>query len=312
MFDSILTILPLFALIALGFVAKKTVLDGAMLPALNQFVYYFAVPALLFNSAREQSIDELANIPALSAFFLGISATALVSVLGSRWLFSCHRGESLIMRGQTSVFSNLAYMGIPLTFGLFGDEAHAPTISILLLGNLLLISGTQLLIESFRSEGTSPGHLIKLLDRSLLRSPMFMSMTLGLVFSAYNLDLPDVANNTLQMLSPAAVPVALFCLGASLEFKRTNTRNAEIAWIIVMKLIVHPALTLGAFILLGVEDRNWLVVGVLLASLPTGALAHVLAMRYDLFEKESSQIVVFSTVLSTITVMTWTTLLVTH
>ena len=307
--DSLLAIIPLFTLIGLGYVARHTLLDVRMLPALNQFVYYFAVPALLFNAARKQSLDSLFNLPALAAFSLGVVLTGVLTYALSRWVFACRDAEGLVMRMLNTIFANYAYMGIPLTFGLLGEATHAATISIILAGNLLVIGGAQLLIEISRQSQFSWLQVWRILDKSLLRSPIFVSTVLGLIASGLQLPLPKVMNSTLEMLAPAAIPVALFCLGASLQFKRTQTSVAEIATLISVKLIAHPALTWLAFVLIGVSDVIWLKATLLLCALPTGALVHVIAMRYNAFEQSSSQLIVLSTLLSLLTVTLWASLL---
>ena len=309
MLDSLLAIIPLFTLIGLGSVARHTLLDVRMLPALNQFVYYFAVPALLFNAARKQSLDSLFNLPALAAFSLGVVLTGGVTYALSRWLFACRDAEGLAMRMLNTTFANYAYMGIPLTFGLLGEATHAATISIILAGNLLVIGGAQLLMEISRQSQFSWLQVWRILDKSLLRSPIFVSTVLGLIAAGLQLSLPKVMNSTLEMLAPAAIPVALFCLGASLQFKRTQTSVAEIATLISVKLIAHPALTWLAFVLIGVSDVIWLKATLLLCALPTGALVHVIAMRYNAFEQSSSQLIVLSTLLSLLTVTLWASLL---
>lgn len=309
MLDSLLAIIPLFTLIGLGYVARHTLLDVRMLPALNQFVYYFAVPALLFNAARKQSLDTLFNLPALAAFSLGVVLTGVLTYALSRWVFACRDAEGLVMRMLNTTFANYAYMGIPLTFGLLGEATHAATISIILAGNLLVIGGAQLLMEISRQSQFSWLQVWRILDRSLLRSPIFVSTVLGLIAAGLQLPLPKVMNSTLEMLAPAAIPVALFCLGASLQFKRTQTSLAEIATLIGLKLIAHPALTWLAFMLVGVSDVIWLKATLLLCALPTGALVHVIAMRYNAFEQSSSQLIVLSTLLSLLTVTLWASLL---
>ncbi len=309
MLNSLLAIIPLFTLITLGYVARHTLLDVRMLPALNQFVYYFAVPALLFNAARQQSLASLFNLPALAAFSLGVVLTGVLTYALSRWLFACRDAEGLVMRMLNTTFANYAYMGIPLTFGLLGEATHAATISIILAGNLIVIGGAQLLIEISRQSQFSGLQVWRILDKSLLRSPIFISTVLGLIASGLQLPLPKVMNSTLEMLAPAAIPVALFCLGASLQFKRTATALAEIVMLIGIKLIAHPALTWLAFSLIGVSDVIWLKASLLLCALPTGALVHVIAMRYQAFEQASSQLIVLSTLLSLFTVTVWASLL---
>ncbi len=303
------TILPLFLMISLGYLAKRTLFDVRMLPGLNQFVYYLAVPALLFNAASRESTDTLLNLPALSAFLLGVVLTGLITAAGCRLLFAVTSAEPLVLRGLCGTFANYAYMGIPLTFGILGESSYAATVSIILVSNLLLIGGAQLLIEFFRQDGIGIRQLGVILDRSLLRNPIFLSTVLGLGFSAGQLQMPGVVQTVIDMLAPAAVPVALFCLGASLQFAPTSMARSELAWILLVKLLIHPALTLAAFLLIGVDEPVWQLTTVLLTALPAGALAHVVALKYGVFEKETSQIVVASTVLSLLSVTLWVSLL---
>ncbi|OMH25964.1 hypothetical protein BGP75_24875 [Motiliproteus sp. MSK22-1] len=296
-------------MIALGYLAKRTVFDIKMLPGLNQFVYFLAVPALLFNASSKESLESLINLPSISAFLLGIVLTALITVAGCRIFFSVKGQENLVLRGLNSVFANYAYMGIPLTFGVIGDKAYGATVSIILIGNVLLIGGAQLLLELFRQKGWGGKQIFSIIDRSLLRNPIFLSTVLGLTLSANELKTPEILQTVIDMLAPAAIPVALFCLGASLQFSRNSMAVSELGWLMAVKLIAHPALTWGSFYLLGINDPVWLITAVLLTSLPTGALVHVVALKYDVFEKETSQIVVASTLLSLISVTLWASLM---
>ncbi len=299
------SILPLFLMITLGYLAKRTVFDVKMLPGLNQFVYYLAVPALLFNAASKASIDNLINVPALAAFFIGVILTAVIVWMVSRILFNATDTEQRVLRALNGTFANYAYMGIPLTFAIFGDAAYAATVSIILAGNIFLIGGAQLLIEGIRQKEVGLKPMLSILDRSLLRNPIFLSTMLGLFVSANQIRIPSALDSLLNMLSPAAIPVALFCLGASLQFAKTSIDIGELGWMVFVKLCLHPALTLSAFMLLGINDPVWMATTVLLTALPTGALAHVVALKYDIFEKETSQIVVVTTVVSLVSVTLW-------
>ena len=319
MLASLEAILPLFILIALGYSAKRTILDIKLLPGLNLFVYYFAVPALLFNAASQQSINDLLNLPALAAFTLAILLTSLIVYLLFRFLFPSPSPKTAIMQCLSSVFSNFAYMGIPLTFGLLGESSYAATISIVLFGNIVIINGAQLLLEALSHNEVNVKTLSNIVQRSFIQNPIFMSTVLGLLFSNYRLHLPGSLQTVLDMLAPAAIPVALFCLGASLQFGKAQVTNtdaiatqisyAQIFSLVAVKLIVHPALTLACFYLLGIEDSSWLLTAVLLCALPTGALAHVVALKYQIFEAGTSQVIVFSTLLSLLSVSVWVQLL---
>lgn len=309
MLASLEAILPLFLLIALGYGAKRTVLDVKLLPGLNLFVYYFAVPALLFNAASQQSINDLLNIPALAAVSLAVVLTGLFTYLGFRQIFPSIDRRVPVVQCLNAVFANFAYMGIPLTFGLLGESSFGATISIVLLGNILIVNGSQLLLEAFEQQSINAKAMYGIVQRSLLQNPIFLSTVIGLAFSNYALSLPGSLQSTIDMLAPAAIPVALFCLGASLQLRTTEIAYPQIFSLVAIKLVLHPALTLACFYALGIEDSSWLLTAVLLCALPTGALAHVIALKYQVFDAGTSQVIVFSTLLSLMSVSIWVQLL---
>lgn len=318
---SIETILTLFILIAAGYLGKRTVLKGQSIAPLNSFVFFFAMPALLFSSAYKQPLESIFQPYNIAAFLLGAVLTAIICVVGCLIFFRQQSKEVLVLRALNGTFANYAYMGIPLVVGLLGDSAYAAMICIILAGNVFLIGGAQVLIECFRHadhQSTNSGstqsnsftQIWTIIDKSLLRSPVFLSILLGVSASALSLQLPLVLVESLDLMALATVPVALFCLGAGLEFKALRDSKFELVWLICIKLIVHPLVTWGVFKALGIDDPSWLLAAVLLTALPTGALAHVVAARYDICEKETSLCVVLSTLLSIVGVSIWVLILI--
>lgn len=308
-FSGLNAIIPIFILIGLGYLAKRTVLDSKMLPALNTFVYYFAVPALLFNASRQQDIEHLLNIQGLAAFSVAALVTAVLAVIGCYSLFQTRGFKALVQRGLVATFANFAYMGIPLIMGVLGQSAHGALVAIILAGNLLLIAGAQLLIEAHAQGAISLAKVWAILDRALIRNPIFVSTVLGVLCAIFNVTLPNTVDQALGMLAPAAIPVALFCLGAGLQLNHNQVNKGELAWLIVVKLVLHPLITYLTFKLLDIEDNAWLLAAVLLTALPTGALAHVIALKYNCFAHETAQAVVLSTLFSLLSVAAWTALL---
>lgn len=306
---SLSAILPIFLMITLGYVAKHTVLDIKLLPGLNQFVYYFALPALLFNAASQQQLSELINAPALIAASTAIVLTVIFTGIIFIYGFKIKHRSELILRALSGVFANFAYMGIPLTFGILGEAAYAATISIVLLGNIVIINGSQLLLAANSQESLNAKAVVAIVQQSLLRNPLFIAPIMGLVFSHYQLPPPTAVQQLLDMLAPAAIPVALFCLGASLQFTLKHSGFGQIFTLVAIKLVLHPALTLACFHLFQIDDSVWLISTVLLCALPTGALAHVIALKQQSFIQETSQVIVLSTVLSLFSVSLWTLLL---
>ena len=302
-------ILPLFVIIACGYFASRTVLDATMLPAINLFVYYFAVPSLLFRAAMGMSLEGVFYWPGIAGFLLGILLTGCLSQIMLRWVKAEISARDNIIVVMNSTFANFAYMGIPLTFTVLGDPVGPVTVMIILLGNLLIIGGAQVVIEFQRQHQIQLKTLLVILNNALLKSPVFLSTVAGIVFSLWEFGLPAVLEKSTRWLADAAIPVALFCLGAGLKFTGLTRNSRLIPAVVFIKLFCHPALTWLCLQLLGVEDPVWLVATVLLTALPTGALAHVVALKYNRFHEETSQLIVLSTLCSLITVSLWVSVL---
>ncbi len=308
MLSGLQSILPLFLMMGLGYLARCTVFDIKWLPGLNLFVFYFAVPALLFDAASKMSLNTLINGSALVAFILGAMITVGIGVLAWNRLFGKPVWAEQILLGLNGTFANFAYMGIPLTLGLLGETAQPVVVMIILLGNLLLVGGAQLLLEFGHAKGIGFRQVLAVMDRSVLRNPVFLATGFGLLFAAFQLEKPVSLQALLDMLAPAAIPVALFCIGASLQFSQLQMNPGQLALLVTLKLFLHPAITWGCLTLLDVGDPVWVASMVLLTALPTGALAHVIALKYQTLENETSQVVVVSTLCSLFSISAWVAL----
>ncbi|WP_165767243.1 AEC family transporter [Parendozoicomonas haliclonae] len=299
----------LFFYIALGWIGSRTLINQELMPGLNRFVYYFAVPALLFQSARQISPEELWKPLPIGALMVGIVLTAMVTVVTSWSVFKTRQGDQLVIRQLLTTFSNYAYMGIPVVTAFVGDAGFLAMITIILITNLVLIGSAQILLQTFqrdRSQSLSVGRQIAgVVQQSLLKSPVFLSSVIGLLFSAGDLALPGVLEKGLNAIGSTTVPLALFCLGAALQFRQSGSSVLELITLIAFKLFLHPSLTVLAIVLLGVSDPIWITVLILMSALPTGALAHVVAQHHKVYANETSLVITVTTLLSLLTLPVW-------
>ena len=114
---------PVFAIVLTGYLAGQFGILGAQsAAALNCFVYYFALPPVLFVFTARAPITEILNWPFIAAFLGGTTLTLIVALAGGRFVFG-HDTPRLAMHGLTAVFANTAYMGIPLFLTAFGPDA---------------------------------------------------------------------------------------------------------------------------------------------------------------------------------------------
>ena len=106
-------------------------------------------------------------------------------------------------------------------------------------------------------------------------------MAAGFAWGQTGLGIDDIADKFLVFLGQAAVPTALFALGASLTRFHLGGDLRQVAAIGLIKLAVLPAMVfVSAKFVFGLPPLP-VAVATISAAMPTGVNAFVLAMRYE-------------------------------
>ncbi len=289
---------PVFGIVLTGYLAGTfNVLGADSAAALNRFVYYFALPPVLFVFTARAPIDKILNWPFISAFVLGSLLTLAIAVVAGRLLFG-HKPSELAMQGLTAVFSNTAYMGIPLFLTAFGPEGALPAIVATLAATTLLIGGAIAALETERAVGPSTLQIIGQVGGTLVRNPLLIAPFLGIAFSMLAVSIPKPLGNFLDLLAASAGPAALFALGLSLVGRKLLGNAVEVSWLVALKLLVHPVITYLLVTHVFQMEQLWAKAAIILSALPVGALVFVVAQQYNVFVERASATVIVSTVLS--------------
>lgn len=293
---------PVFGIVLCGYLAGAfNVLGQDSAAALNRFVYYFALPPLMFVFTARAPLEKVLYWPFIGAYVGGTLATLLIALGAGRWWFR-HDLEKLTLAGMTGVFANTAYMGVPLFLTAFGPDGALPAIVGTLASFTLLLGGAIAALETTRAAGPTLGRVVGQVSRALVKVPLLIAPFLGLAFSGLGLPIPKAAGNFLDMLAAAAGPAALFALGLSLVAQNLKGDASEVAWLSILKLVVHPAMTWLMVTYVFVMPPLWSEAAVILAALPVGALVFVVAQQYDVFVQRASTAIVVTTVLSVVTI----------
>jgi len=290
-------VLPVFAIILAGFLTGQFRLLGEeSSEALNRFVYYVALPVLLFYSLARVEPDRIFNWPFIFAFTAGSVVTMALAILAARLLFRMSFAENTLF-GTTAVWANTGYMGIPLVIVAFGQSAALPAIIVTVIQSMVLVPLITVLLQAGRG-GAGVGRVLK----ALVQSPLVVAPMLGMAWSLGGWVLPAPVETFCAILSPAAGPAALFAIGLFLVGKPIKRGFAEVAAMTGFKLIVHPLITWWCITSLVDLDPLWTAVGVLTAALPAGANCFVIAQNYGLYVHRTSAAILVSTIVAVITV----------
>ena len=294
--------LPVFGLVLCGWTAGRMRLVGAeSSDALNQFVYYFALPAMLFAAVVRGSLEQIFNLPFLAGVVIATLACAAAGFALSAWV-SGGSPQEHSLRALNASFSNTGYLGIPLVTVAYGPEAALPAAMATVATNVMLFATGLTLLELFDRRHSTHGKGIALALLGTARSPLIWPIALAIALVAAKVTLPVPVMRFADLLAAAAGPGALFALGLFVS-RQSMRAGMAAAWPgVALKLVLHPLIAAGVFYGLLVVDPLWAKVAVVGASLPLGATAFVLAQRYKLLEVETSCSAVLSTALSVFTV----------
>jgi len=291
-------VLPVFGLVACGYLAGRfRIVTQASSHALNQFVYAFALPAMLFVAVYRGSLAEILSGYFLLAVVVATVGTALVGFFLSR-IGGATAAEST-MRALNASFANTGYLGIPLVTVAYGERAALPAALATVATNIVSFALAIVCLELFVNP--QPGGVRRALA-GVVRSPLIWPIALAIFVVAIEVKIPLPVERFATLLAAAAGPCALFAIGLFVS-QLSIRAGAAASWhTTVLKLVLHPMLMmLLAFWLLPV-DPFWAKIAVVCAALPLGATAFVLAQRYKLLEAETSTGAVISTVASVLTV----------
>lgn len=293
------SVFPVFALVACGVLAGRfRLVHQSSSAALNQFVYAFALPAMLFIAVYRGSLEEILSGKFLLAVILATLATALAGYAISRHLNRSGRAESTL-RALNASFANTGYLGIPLVTVAYGEHAALPAALATVATNIVSFALAIVCLEVFVNPRR--GAVRRALG-GVARSPLIWPIALAVLCVALGVRIPQPLERFAGLLAAAAGPCALFAIGLFVSQLSIRAGIAASWPSTVLKLGLHPVLmALLAFYVLPI-DPFWGKVGVVCASLPLGATAFVLAQRYQLLEEETSTGAVLSTAASVVTV----------
>ncbi|MBC6438556.1 MAG: AEC family transporter [Rhodobacteraceae bacterium] len=299
MVEIFLKTLPFFALIGLGYQAGRTGFFTAEATAyLTKFVFYFALSAMLFRFAANLSLFEVFDWWFVAAYLWGC---LLVYLIATAVAFFRRRGvDEAAVEAQCAVIGNTGFLGVPMLVVLMGEAAAGPVLMMLALDLVVFSSLIVILITGSR-DGRMSLNLLKTVGLGLLKNPMIVSITLGLVWSAFTLPIPDVANEFLGILGAAATPGALFAIGASLAGKSAE-RLSVAGWLTFCKLVLHPAAVAFAALVLFPVSTFDAAVMIAAAALPVAGNVYILAQHYGVAPHRVSASILISTVLSIVTI----------
>lgn len=292
-------IAPVFGIMVAGFLAARFRVFGSdSSAALSRFVFYVALPALTFISLARVPVAEVFDWPLIGAFGGACLVLFVVGYAAARFVFP-DTPTDRALHALCAMFSSTGYLGLPLVVMAFGDKALIPGIIGTVVTGAIFFPLTVLLAEM--SKGRDAGRMILAPFLDVLKTPMLLAAIAGMLVSFFGVPIPRAVGAFCDILGGAFIPCALFSAGLFVANCTVKGEVREVGWLVFAKLFLHPLVAWWlAYKVLDLEPMK-AAIAVLLAALPTGVPAFVLAQQYKAFVMRSNAIIVISTAISVVT-----------
>lgn len=293
--------LPVFALILTGWLAARgKVLGPGATDALNRYVVYLSLPALLFRAMTQVDLAHMAHWGFIGAFAGGIAITFLAAFLPGRKARRALTDRSI--EGLAASYANAGYMGIPLCLALLGPASLAPATFTTLLTASVLFGFAIALIEFDRQQTPNAAATLLKVGRALMRNPLLAAPVLGLAWAATGIALPEGVDRYVALLGASASPCALVTIGLFLAQTETASAGPGVLRLVLGKLLLQPAATAVLAFYVFSMPPLWAWTAVLMSALPIGTGPFMLANMYGRDARVTSRAILVSTIASVLTV----------
>ncbi len=268
-------ILPLYILIFVGFLfGKRKKYD---LSYVSDIVLYFFSPILVFVSFYKLEI----NFPVFNLILANISYIFLSLFLLSYFFKKIYK-EKYKAIALSLTFSNVAYLGLPLVYFLYGEKGF--NIAII---NFIVISILHFSLGLYFLTGKV---------KEVFKLPFIFAVVLAVLFRKLKIIIPIPFMNLLELTGKSSLPLMLTTLGTRLS--QVKFEDIKYAFILsIFKVFFSFILLLfisKIFSLPGIIKNIFILQNIL----PSAILNYVFCEKYNQSPSLVSSIVFFSTLLS--------------
>lgn len=283
--------------ILVGYLLARTgALSEQNAHGLNNFCFWIATPALLFDTMVKADLKAVFSAHLTVAVVANVAASLIFVVIARLWLK--RKAPELVIGGLAAGYVNSANLGIPIALYVIHDStAFVP---ILLFQTILLCPIALSILDQLVITKESEPLWKRLLQP--LKNPMVVFGFAGLFVALAHWTPPTVIAQPLHLLGQAAVPAGLVGFGHSLYgvnlLQKGKSPRRDVALAVFLKVAIMPliAWAFGHFAL-GLDPTTLFAVTVF-AALPTAVNVYIFATRYNTARYLARDANMVSTILS--------------
>ena len=285
-------ILPVFLIILSGYILQKCLKFD--LTGFTKTLFYILVPCLIFSRIYQTTLSFSEFITIILFSLIIITLMGLITLPISRI-----RGHSAAMRAAFALslmFYNSGNYGLPVIELMFDQNSFASSIQIMVLTTQNLVSYTLGMLLASKGKVSFKESI-----KRTIRYPLVYLVIIALLLRRFQIPVWYPVWISIEKIASALVPVALITLGAQLAKIRLASGIFDVIISSLCRLILGPLIAFG---LIKIFHFDVLTAQVLLvsSSMPSAVTTALIAIELNNEPQFASQAVLFSTLISSITV----------
>ena len=288
----------LFAMMLIGaWLKKRGIMDENGKRCLTDLCVNIIIPCNIFRSCLIEFNMEIFR--ACGLLLLSAVLLQMLCLLLNRFLFNRYPPQRKKVLQYCTIVPKSGFLGNPIAEGLYDSLGVLYTSIFLIPMRIVMWSvGTTYFVADATVEK-------KKVIRNILTHPCLVAVYLGLFCMVTQIPLPAVITKTVGYVGSCNSAMTMFIVGTILaDVKLSTIASKDTALFSVFRLLLLPAVALGAGKLLGL-DTVALGVSVLMTGMPAGATAAIFAARYGSDADFATRCVVFTTLVSMVTLPVW-------
>lgn len=273
MLHIVYALIPIFLVIALGFVIRRMDFPGeAFWAPLDRMNYYVLFPALLCYTLAVAEI-RLGEVGAMAAVLAaGMMSMVALLMLSKRFLPMTGPEFSSVFQGAVRWNSFVALAAIASLWGKPGLALAAVAVAVMVpIANVVSVT---VLTRYAGATPAGPAAIAKLLSKN----PLILACVAGIALNLTGIGLPGPLATTFKIVGDASLTLGLLTVGAGLQIVNVLEKKWIVLYTSALKLVAMPLMMMGFCILFGVDELARLVV-LICAAVPGATSSYMLARQ---------------------------------
>jgi predicted permease len=289
---------PVFLLIVLGFILKRSLMRlDTQWHGLERLTYYVLFPMLLIQTLVQADLSRVPVAGVGGALLLSALAMSLLC-LALRPLFS---RVDIDGPAFTSIFQGATrwqtYVALSVAGNLFGQAGLAlASVAMVAIIPLVNVLSVWVLAHYAAPEKQS----LRAVIMTVVKNPLIWACAIGIAVNVTHLPLPKLWHDVADALGRSSLGIGLLVTGAGLHLEGLLRPSLAAASAVFLKLVLMPVLALALALAFGIAGPSLVVVAVC-SAVPTSSSAYVMARQMGGDAPLLAQIITLQTILAAVT-----------